>query len=247
MNECEPGRYERKYLIPEHVATAARRFVAAYLPADDHMAGQQRWGYRVHSLYLDSPQFALYRESTDGTKNRFKLRIRFYDPAEDAAAFLEIKRRIGTTIHKQRAMVPKPAAERLLKGGMITARDILNYDEKSARALGEFCHLREQIGAAGTAFVSYWRDAFVSRQAEAARVTFDREIVGHLYHPRDGLTIVERPAQVTSDQVVLELKYIGRAPSWMQDLIKMFQLERISYPKYVHCVDALKMTAALAG
>ena len=48
-------------------------------------------GYHVHSLYLDSPAYELYHETTEGVKNRFKLRMRFYDDSPEAPVFLEIK------------------------------------------------------------------------------------------------------------------------------------------------------------
>ena len=39
--------------------------------------------------------------------------------------------------------------------------------------------------------------------------------------------------------MVLELKYNGRAPRWMHDLVTSFGLQRLSFPKYVYAMDAL--------
>ncbi|HEX2474153.1 MAG TPA: VTC domain-containing protein, partial [Lacipirellulaceae bacterium] len=93
-------RYERKFVVPEHAADAIRHFVEAYLPLDEHMLPGEQLGYRVCSLYLDTPSYALYRQSCDGIKNRYKLRVRFYDTNEDGPAFLEIKQRTTETVHK---------------------------------------------------------------------------------------------------------------------------------------------------
>src|SRR3989337_1509240 len=103
-----------------------------------YVASAIPWGYRVNSLYLDTPQFGLYRQSTEGIRNRYKLRVRFYDAAEDSPAFLEVKRRVANTIYKQRAAVAKPAAESLICDGRLGMADLLSTEEKSVRALADF-------------------------------------------------------------------------------------------------------------
>jgi hypothetical protein len=87
--------------------------------------------------------------------------------------------------------------------------------------------------------VSYQREAFVSPTAEAVRVTFDRHIAGHRYYAGDGLALPDEKSAVPERGVVLELKYNGRAPRWMHDLVTTFGLQRLSFPKYVYAVDAL--------
>jgi len=246
MGTVEIFRYERKFVVPEHTAEAIRSFVTSYLPPDEHVAPDEPIGYRVCSLYLDTPDFRLYRQSCDGIKNRYKLRIRFYDTDDDSPAFLEIKRRTTVTIHKMRAIVSKPAAETVLNGGWIGPEDLITPNEGSMRALTEFCECRDRLHASGTAFIAYRREAFVSPSAEAVRVTFDRQIAGLPYHPGDGLTLPPDEAFVPVNGAVLELKYNGRAPQWMHDLITSFGLQRRSFPKYVFGVDALRVHADLA-
>jgi hypothetical protein len=247
MSAFETGRYERKYVVTESTAAAIRQFVAAYMAPDPHMEAAEPWGYRVHSLYLDTPQLALYRQTTEGIKNRFKLRIRFYDEVAENPAFLEIKRRAADTIYKQRAVVAKPAGANLLCGGWLGSTDLISPGGKSVRDLAEFCELRARLDAQGTAIVSYWREAYVAPHAEGARVTFDRHIVGRPPSPAAGLVISAPGAVVTTGDVVLELKYIGRAPGWMKDLVRSFGLARVSFPKYVCCINALKRASAMAG
>ena len=247
MGAAEIFRYERKFVVPKHAADEIRHFVEAYLPLDEHMAPDEPFGYRVCSLYLDTPSYALYRQSCDGIKNRYKLRIRFYDELPDGPAFLEIKQRKTETIHKMRAVVSKQAAERVLRGEWISPKELLSPSDTSARALAEFCECRDRLHAVGTAFISYRREAYVSRSAESVRVTFDRQIAGHPYHTHMGLTVPRDEAFVVVDGAVLELKYNGRAPRWMHDLIMSFGLQRRSFPKYVFGVDALRAHADLAA
>ncbi len=246
MGALEVYRYERKFVVPESTAMAVRRFVASYLVLDEHMAGEGSDGYRVCSLYLDTPHLGLYHQSRQGIKNRYKLRIRFYDESVDSPAFLEIKKRTTETVHKLRAVVPKPAAARLLRGGRLNHSDLLSNGDASHRALAEFCDCRDRLNAEGVAYVNYRREAYVSKSAEGVRVTFDRQIMGHNYQTGCGLETPEDGSPAVTKGVVLELKYNGRAPRWMHDLVTTFNLQRLSFPKYVYCVDALKIDPDLA-
>jgi hypothetical protein len=243
MGALEVYRYERKFLVSERDAESIRQFVCVYLEPDRYMAASSPGGYRVCSLYLDTPQLALYRQSVDGIKNRYKLRIRFYDDAQETPAFLEIKKRTTENVHKLRVMVAKSAVEPLLVGRRPSVADMLSNSDTSYRALSEFCDSRERLGAEGLAFVDYRREAFVSSAAENVRATFDRQITGCAYRPGSGLGFRDRVAPIPVKGVVLELKYNGRAPRWMHDLVSLFSLQRLSFPKYVHCVDALGLAS----
>jgi hypothetical protein len=239
MGAMEVYRYERKFVVTEATASEVRRFVSSYLVLDEHMAGEGPDGYRVCSLYLDTPHLGLYRQSRQGIKNRYKLRIRFYDEGANSPAFLEIKKRTTETVHKLRAVVPKIAAANLVRGGAIGSTDLLSNGDASHRALAEFCACRDRLNAEGVAFVNYRREAYVSKSAEGVRVTLDRHVVGHRYQVGSGLEPHNDSSPAVTKGVVLELKYNGRAPRWMHDLVTTLSLQRLSFPKYVYCVEAL--------
>jgi SPX domain protein involved in polyphosphate accumulation len=247
MGAMEIYRYERKFLVSERTAEEVRRFASAYLDLDEHMAGHESIGYRVCSLYLDTPWLGLYHQTRQGLKNRYKLRIRFYDDLPSSPAFLEIKKRTTETVHKLRAVVSKPVANRLLNGGRIGHSDLLSNGDASHRAIEEFCQCCDRLNAVGIAFVDYRRMAYVSRTAESVRLTFDRQIAGHAYRAGQGLIPSRERSPIDTKGVVLELKYNGRAPRWMHDLVTSLSLQRQSFPKYVHCVDALQMVPEVTG
>jgi hypothetical protein len=233
------GRYERKYLLTEETALKVRRFVAAYVPHDQHMNGHDSEGYVVHTLYLDSPQLELYRRSVSNEKNRYKLRIRFYDLTETSPAFVEIKRRMGDTIHKQRAIVSKQAARSLVAGEVIGASELLVSNDSAARALMEFSELRDRIGASANVFVHYQREAFAATSADGTRVTFDRRVAAEPFNISHSITPNGNRQYLTPACVVLELKHFGHAPLWLSDLAATFELRRSSFPKYIRCFDRL--------
>ncbi len=234
------SRHEYKFVLSEYVANAIRDYVAAYLLPDPHMPTEHRLGYLVHSVYLDSPSFHMYRESVDGIKNRHKLRIRYYSDAPEAPAFLEIKSRITTTICKQRAMVTKCGALRLLEGLPMAADELCTANPINVAAFEHFCARKEWMQAQPTVVVNYRREAYVSSAAESTRITFDRNVAGCPFDPQRGFCGGNDLVPAEREAVILELKYSDTPPVWVWELFREFGLCRVSYPKYVRCLDAVQ-------
>ena len=240
MSALQKSRYELKYVITESQADAIRRLVKTHLASDEHSHGNAI-GYRVRSLYLDSRSLTCYNETQSGTKNRFKLRIRFYDGV-DSPAFLEIKRRVTNVVIKQRATVSRTDAELLLRGASPSPAMLINDNANQRQALRDFCQLRDRLGAVGNVFVEYYRQAYESPGGNQHRVTFDRNVCGSDYEIGNGLKMPPRSRLTKIEGVILEMKYIDRPASWMIDLSRRFGLKSRSVPKYVECVDVLQPT-----
>ena len=233
-----------KYLIPESQARAIREHVLAHLQPDDNTKPNSI-GYQVQSLYLDSRKLICYSQTMHGIKNRFKLRIRFYDEKPDSPVFLEIKRRVTNVIQKKRAMVDRKSAESILRGALPSSDMLIKNTAEQRDALMSFCKLKDEVGAVGKIFVDYFREAFQCSGANHYRVTFDRHVRGSRYDPRVGLHLPERAKMARIPGVVLEMKYINEPADWMVDIAKRFHLERTSVPKYVECIDVVEPSANL--
>jgi hypothetical protein len=234
-------RFELKYLITETMADAIRSFLRGHMTLDEFDDPNNPQGYTVCSLYLDSPSLTLYNQTVMGIKNRFKLRIRFYDDDSTGPAFMEIKRRETDIIRKKRVMVTRDGAYRVIKGAWPEA-SMLYKPTGDLDALEQFCNLARSINAGGCAYVLYRREAYVSPESNDLRVTFDRDLVGGLYHPGSQLEIPKQGKRPEVGGVVLELKFTDRFPAWMHELAQLFNLQRVSVPKYVMCVDRLDLT-----
>jgi hypothetical protein len=228
-----------KYIVSESKARAIRSFIRSHLAPDEFAAMGNPPGYTVHSLYLDAPHLSLYTQTVNGEKNRFKLRMRFYDEKPDSAIFLEIKRRTTDTISKSRAGVSRQVAEGFLRGEKLRSDDLLKRDTKSLAGLSRFLELCDRLNAMGSIFVSYRREAYVHPTLPGLRVTFDRELVGAPYRKGEGLALPAEFLRAEIPGVILELKFIGRFPDWMGRLVQTFDLRRQSVPKYVECFDVL--------
>jgi len=244
VNNHQASRYELKYLVTEAQALAIRQHVLAYLTPDDNTE-MNSIGYRVQSLYLDSRKLTCYTQTMQGFKNRFKLRIRFYDDKPDSPVFLEIKRRVTNVIQKKRAMVDRQSGEAILRGERPNPSMLLKDNATERDALQSFCQLKDEVGAVGKVFVDYYREAFQCGGANHYRVTFDRNVCGSTYEPGNGLRVPERSKMAKIPGVVLEMKYVEKPAPWMIDIARRFHIERTSVPKYVECVDVVKQSSSM--
>lgn len=240
MKTFQASRYELKYLISESRADAIRAEVLTHLKSDENSVAGSR-GYRVQSLYLDSKKLHCYQDTMQGNKNRFKLRIRFYDNSADSPVFLEIKRRVTDVIQKKRAAVSRESAEKLLRGHSPEPRMLLKDTPAERDGLHTFFGLKEQLAASGRVYVDYYREAYQNGSDNDYRITFDRRICGSLYIPGSRLQMPDITKMSRIDSVVLEMKFVNRPADWMIDIAKRFNLRPTSVPKYVECIDALEL------
>lgn len=232
----QDNRFEYKYLIQEPDARAVRDWVQQHLDRDRFADPRRNNSYPVHSLYLDNAGLDLCRATLDGHKNRFKLRVRFYDECPEHPVFFEVKRRVSDVILKQRAAVRRASALPLLAGHAPALGDLADRTDDAMAALVHFCHLRRAAEADGRAFVSYLREAYASPD-ERVRVTFDRQVRGALYRHVFALPEPRQWTQAPVDAVVLELKFTERFPAWMGDMVRALDLWRSRMAKYVTCTS----------
>ncbi len=232
-------RLELKYIIPEPVALAVRDYVSTHLTLDEFGVGQPDLSYPIHSLYLDSDHLSLYWETINGSKNRYKLRVRYYDDRPDSPVFFEIKRRMNDAILKQRGGVKRPAAAELLAGRLPAMDELFSSDPKHLTALQNFCRLMLRLHARPMALVSYRREAWISAHNNSVRVTMDRQVRLDLDPMSSLRTTMTNPVSVFDKTVILELKFTGRFPSWFGNLARHFGLRQCSAAKYADGISLM--------
>lgn len=237
-DRLQTQRFEIKYLLGEQTARAVRQFVRCHLKPDEFAATLPDYSYPVHSLYLDSPDLATYQAVQCGEKNRFKLRIRYYSD-QDKAVYFEIKRRTNDVISKVRAKVRRESVQALLQGEPPQLRHLAKPDGRQLMALQEFCRLMHRLQATPRSHVAYSREAWMSPVNNAMRVTFDRAVQ---CGPEFGGALLTRLGEAVTPfdaQVVLELKFVDRLPSWAHEMVQAFGLVRGGAPKYAQGVQLL--------
>ncbi|MSU60957.1 MAG: polyphosphate polymerase domain-containing protein [Pedosphaera sp.] len=232
-------RFELKYIVKEEVALAVRDFVRNYLAIDEYGASEPNLSYPVHSLYLDSDELTTYWHTINGNKNRYKLRLRFYDKCSTAPVYFEIKRRMNDAILKQRGAVRRDAVDWILAGHLPEPAHLVSSDPKQLIALQCFSQNMNQIHAKPKAHVFYLREAWISTVNNSVRVTMDRDV---RVDPEPVACLsaeMRHPVVVFGRNVVLELKFTGRFPDWFRELVRIFGLAQCSAAKYADGVVLL--------
>jgi hypothetical protein len=238
-DKLQQQRFELKYLMPEEVALSVRSFVSSYLECDEFGATLPNLSYPVHSLYLDSNDLKLYHATINGDKNRFKLRLRFYENRPEAPVFFEIKRRMNNTISKQRGGVRRDAVDLLLAGHLPEVAHLISKEPRQMVALQNFCRLMANLQARPMAHVAYLREAWTSRFDNSVRVTMDREVRCDPEPSARLSTELLHPAYPFGNKVILELKFTNRFPDWFGELVRVFGLMQCGAAKYVDGVATL--------
>jgi hypothetical protein len=222
-------RYEFKYRLPRGLASPVRAFVATHLPHDPYSLATVDHHYDICSLYLDSADLRLCRESLNGIKNRFKLRIRGYDDLPDSPVYLEIKRRLNTVIMKDRCSAPRCDLATF-------SSPTMNQEDSPAAA--QFRFYRAYLAATPQALVRYRREAFEGDGPSRVRVTFDRDLRTRLTGAWDVHMGGCGWRNVLHEEVVLEIKFNGRYPAWLQEMVRRYQLQARSVSKYTMSLNA---------
>lgn len=225
-------RWELKYVIPEDVALAVREFVRSYLELDEYGAKRPDLSYTIHNLYLDSDDLAIYWGTINGDKNRYKLRLRFYEDNSQAPVFFEIKRRMNEAIIKQRGGVKRPAVEAVLAGHLPAPSELVSGDPRQLGALQRFVELSARHGAHPVAHVRYDREAWISVHDNSVRVTMDRNVLISPEFVARFSDQLDDPTCVFGRLVILELKFTGRFPDWFKEMVRIFNLRQGSASKY---------------
>ena len=228
-------RHEIKYRIYESQAAAVEEFIRPYLQLDRYSKLRRDRQYPIVSLYLDSNNLLLCKQTLRGHKNRFKLRIRSYTDEPGYPRFFEIKRRMNTIIIKNRARVRDEDVVTLLSGGSLPPQDY-STDEKT---LNQFQLYMNSICAKPMILIRYMRQAYEDTSHNRVRVTFDRHLCykvtrkpkvllngqgGWQYHP------------ISREGVILEIKFTARYPAWLSRLAACLNLRQDSFSKYATSV-----------
>ena len=230
-------RLEYKYLVPAWALGDIRRQISPFVVQDSHM----RWpaGYAIRSIYFDTGDLDYYYQKESGIQYRRKLRVRGYGEwAEDALAFLEIKRKDNMAIAKARAPFYFKDCKALFASGDL-GRYIHNPGE-DPQVLQDgqsfFFHMY-RYSLMPIILVCYEREAFFGQYNPTLRVTLDKNLRSASFPQPGELYSEMRQRRSLENHFILEVKFNGGMPGWLKGLLENYQLERQALSKYCICLD----------
>lgn len=222
-------RYELKYRISESTAHAIAHYIRPFIEPDVYSLDEPDGQYSIASLYFDSDSLSLARDTLEGRKNRFKLRIRAYNDDPAVPRFFEIKRRSNTVIFKTRAAVKQNCITDIVNRQLIPSYTT----DKQKEVLRQFQLYAYSLNVRPMIIIKYKRQAFEGRFGNRVRITFDRNLC---HMPADDLNFKinsSRYQPLMTNFVILEIKFTDRYPAWLGDIIRRFNLPLMAMSKYV--------------
>jgi hypothetical protein len=238
-HRLQQQRFELKFPIEEERTLPMQDFVCSYLELDDFGIGRPNLSYSVHSLYLDSDDLKIHQAGVNGVRNRFKLRLRYYDARPESPVFFEIKRRSNNCVLKQRGGVRREAVPLLLAGHLPGPEHLVSSEPRHWFAVQRFVFLLSQLRARPKLHNHYLREAWVSPHDNSVRVTFDRQVCVEPFFRPEVPVEMNSAVRVFPEFSLLELKFTTRFPNWFKEFVRHFGLMQASYSKYSDGVLAL--------
>lgn len=154
-------RYELKYLLTAEQYAAVKKEIESRLVPD-------AFGKNViQSLYYDTPDYRLIRESIEKPVFKEKLRLRCYNlNVNDKDVYLEMKRKYDGVVYKRRISCKESEADSLFSGKVPSSQ----IGKELSYFISFYGDLRPKI------LILYDREAFFDRSGDL-RVTFDKNIL----------------------------------------------------------------------
>lgn len=239
----QSSRFESKYMIPPHKVGGVRRWIQMFIPPDSYAVEKPNYTYSINSLYLDSADLQLYRMTGNGIKNRFKLRIRCYDDNPSSPLFFEIKRRVDRIIRKTRVTLSRIDAQNLLHGNKSPSEISENGNRHH---LESFIGLMHGLAAYPIVRVRYEREAYESSSNDRLRITLDRFLNCSITKDYNFSFTEGNWNTVSMGGTLLEIKFTDFFPSWLIEMIRYFELQKISFSKYGLSVENMRLPLSRA-
>ena len=214
-------RYEKKYLLSAEKYASLKRQIDNYIQPDEYFKST------VCSVYYDTEQFDFIRNSIDTPIYKEKLRLRSYNvPTADSVIFLELKEKFKGLVYKRRIAMPVTEAMDYLAG-----KTELSDDSQMGREIDWFLCANKVMPKV---FLACDREAYVGRDDNELRITFDRNI--RWRGDELDLTLGSHGEAITEPgQVLMEIKMPMSSPMWLARMLSENAIFPTSFSKYGVC------------
>ena len=211
-------RYELKYIISSEQRAYLEKAMSERMKLDKYGITS------IASLYYDTPDYRLIRNSIEKPAYKEKIRLRSYGlAASSSPVFLELKRKYDGVVYKRRVQTTIPQVDRFfLKEGDIVA------DGQIAR---EITYFRDYYGALVPAcLIIYDRAAYFEPQG-STRLTIDGD-PRYRIHNANLVTDMTGISLLPQGYSVLEIKVQEAIPLWLSRILDEGHIYRASFSKF---------------
>lgn len=211
-------RYEKKYRIHAQEKEKLLSLCKERLVPDVH--GKST----ICSLYLDTPDCLLIRNSIDAKVYKEKLRIRSYGtPRLDDKIFFEIKKKFDGVVYKRRVSMTLSQAYNYI---------VSQNKPEESQIMSEIDYAMRFYNQPKPSFlISYEREAYFVNGCPNLRLTFDSAV-----RYRKNELLLEKGSFgkeiLNEDEFVLEIKTDGAMPLWLSHALDELTILPASFSKY---------------
>jgi len=222
------SRYERKYLLSTNQKNEIISYLKNYLVEDPYSLSNEH--YTIFSIYFDTSDFSIIRNSIQKPVYKDKLRLRSYKaPLDDLdLVFLEVKKKFEGRVNKRRVVMTYKDAKNYIDHYIIPKFD--NYMDN--QIMNEIDYLRKTNQLEPKTFIRYDRIALMDLNDEL-RVTFDNNVQ---FRDHDISLDIPIGYPVLNDQNtwLMEIKSEDNFPLWLVTKLSEFKLYSQSFSKYAN-------------
>ena len=213
-------RYEKKYRLNKNEYSKLMSLIHEKLVPDKYGIST------LCSLYLDTPDFVLIRNSIEAESYKEKLRIRSYGvPSDDKKLFFEIKKKYKGVVYKRRVSM--------------TERMALEYIESGEKPFDS--QIMREIDYAMTVYrrpkpnvcILCEREAFFTCDSPDVRLTFDKNLRYRRGFPREE-NVSDGVPLIGEDEYILEIKTPGAMPLWLAHALSECAVYPTKFSKYAN-------------
>lgn len=225
-------RYEKKYLM------SAEKFERLWQELEPRLRPDEFFSNTVCSVYYDTPDDHLIRQSIQKPIYKEKLRLRSYGVAKgEKPVFVELKKKFKGIVYKRRVELPIEQAESWLEGG--GAPD----DSQICR---EIDWVLQRYELSPKIVICCDREAWVDRENPNLRFTFDKNI---RYRLDELFLSAGSHGRLLLDEgsVLMEIKMPGSSPLWLSELLSRVDVFPAGFSKYGRCYEQQLMEKYYSG
>ena len=211
-------RYEMKYIMNEDQTEYFKRSIEGHMKED-------KFGLcSIASLYYDTPNYRLIRESIEKPPFKEKIRLRSYGLAtESSPVFLELKRKAYGIVYKRRVQTTIPLVNKFFYGeGDICAGGQINREITTFRD-----HYQTLVPAC---LIIYDRIAYFQPDGDL-RLTIDHA-PRYRYEQLDLTTSMQGDLLLGKGSTILEIKVQQSVPLWLSSILSKGKIYKGSFSKY---------------
>ena len=211
-------RVEKKYVLDDAAYCALMLRIRPQLRQDAFFF------YPICNIYYDTMDDALVRSSIEKPAYKEKLRLRSYGtPKPGDKVFLELKKKYCGTVYKRRAEFTLKEAERYVKTG--------DHGSRDGQILHELDYFLSFYHPVPKLYLAYDREAYVGREDNDLRITFDTSI-------RSRAEALRLHAGDWGKQLLpagyrlMEVKTTASLPLWLTHALSECNIYPVSFSKY---------------